>query len=525
MKNNTISVKKILPIAGVFNPPTPPRKHKSNTKLRSLGALLAAVFLIASIGTPAWADRKTDTERLRSAVEHGGIMKHLEALQKIANRNGGNRYVGTRGDLQTRNYIASVLTRAGFKNVQRLPVVFENFKEKTPAILELVSPTSKFYVNGLAGSPNAQFDIMQSSGNGDITANIQAVQIMDPPGPTPSSSDSGCDPAHFSSFVVGNIALIQRGTCTFSTKVANAIDAGAVGVIIFNEGQPGRTALIGALLSTPVSIPVVSAEWAVGKELYDLSLQGTVNVHMKTDAEYIHTETENIIAETSGRPDHVVMVGAHLDSVDEGPGIDDNGSGIGTLLEIAKGMQRLHIQPLNKVRFAFWGAEEEAQVGSGQYVNGLSDVDAGKIALYLNADMLGSPNFVPSVYEADYNVLPPAFASPPPAPGSIEIEQVLVDYFNGVGPSPKLLNIDQRSDYRFFLLNGIPFAAITSGFDGNKTDAEAVDFGGTAGEPYDACYHKKCDNIHNVSEDSLDLMSGALVHTIMEFAKRDVIFP
>lgn len=523
MKSNTKTIQKDSGRSWGLNNSTHP--HKGNAKLRSLGSLLAAVFLIASIGTPAWADRKTDAERLSSAVEHGGIMQHLKALQKIANRNGGNRYVGTRGDLQTRNYIASVLTRAGL-NVQRLPVVFENFKETTPAILELVSPTSKFYVNGLAGSPNAQFDIMQASGNGDVTANIQAVQIMDPPGPTPSSSDSGCDPAHFSGFVAGNIALIQRGTCTFSTKVANAIDAGAVGVIIFNEGQPGRTALIGALLATPVSIPVVSAEWAVGKELYDLSLQGTVNVHMKTDAEYIHTETENIIAETkTGRPDHVVMVGAHLDSVDEGPGINDNGSGIGTLLEIAKGMQRLHIQPLNKVRFAFWGAEEEAQVGSGQYVNGLSDADAGKIALYLNADMLGSPNFVPSVYEADYDVLPPAFASPPPAPGSIEIEQVLVDYFNSVGPSPKLLFIEQRSDYRFFLLNGIPFAAITSGFDGNKTDAEAVDFGGTAGEPYDACYHKKCDNIHNVSEDSLDLMSGALVHTIMEFAKRDVIFP
>jgi hypothetical protein len=162
--------------------------------------VLALSFAVNS----AWADRKSDTDRLRSAVEHGGIMEHLEALQKIANKNGGTRYVGTNGDLQTRNYIASVLTRAGL-NVQRLPVNFENFHETTPAVLELVSPTSKAYVEGIPGAPTAQFHIVQSSGNGDVTANMQAVDIMDPPGPTPSSSNSGCETADFNGFVASSL--------------------------------------------------------------------------------------------------------------------------------------------------------------------------------------------------------------------------------------------------------------------------------------------------------------------------------
>jgi Zn-dependent M28 family amino/carboxypeptidase len=180
------------------------------------------------------------------------------------------------------------------------------------------------------------------------------------------------------------------------------------------------------------------------------------------------------------------------------------------------------------VRFAFWGGEEAAQAGSVQYVDNLSPIEAANIALYLNVDMLGSPNYVPSVYETDYNVLPPTFPAPggaQPAPDSPAIEKVLVDYFESVGPTPTLLRIDQRSDYREFLFTDIPFAAITSGFDGNKTAAEAANFGGTTGQLYDACYHKACDTIHNVSRTSLKLMSGAVIHTLMTFANREVIFP
>lgn len=507
------------------------QKSRIDTNSRRLGSLLSVVLIFSCLTVTAYADKKTDTDRLRSAVKTEEIMEHLEALQKIANKNGGNRaikpadFLGPNGDQKTRDYIVKVLTDAGL-DVQRLPVIFENFHETTPAILELVSPGSKAYIGGIPGAPTAQFSIMQSSGNGNVTTTIQAVDIMIPPGPTPSSSNSGCESTDFAGFVPGNIALIQRGTCTFTQKVDNAQTAGASGVIIFNEGQPGRTVLAGGLLQHPATIPAIITEFAIGEELYNLSLQGAVTVHIKTDAEYIHTTTENIIAETrTGRPDHVVMAGAHLDSVEEGPGINDNGSGIATLLEIAKGMQEKHIRPLNRVRFAFWGAEEAGQVGSVQYVDNLSPIEAANIALYLNVDMTGSPNFVPSVYEADYNVLPPFFASPQPAPGSTEIEKVLVDYFESVGPAPTLLRIDQRSDYREFLFTDIPFAAITSGFDGDKTVAEAANFGGTTGQPYDACYHKACDTIHNVSRTSLNLMSGAVIHTLMTFANREVIFP
>ena len=107
-----------------------------------------------------------------------------------------------------------------------------------------------------------------------------------------------------------------------------------------------------------------------------------------------------MLAETSsGRADNVVMVGAHLDSVSRGPGINDNGSGSAAILEVAEAMRK--VKPTNKVRFAWWGAEESGLVGSTNYVNGLSPAEQDKIALYLNFDMIGSPNFGRFVYDGE----------------------------------------------------------------------------------------------------------------------------
>lgn len=522
---------------------------RNNTKLRSSGFLLGVVLLFSCIAIPTHAAKKTDNDRLRSFVKHEGILKHLKELQKIANRNGGNRsvkatnFAGPNGELQTRNYIANRLKKAGLV-VKRQEFEFNYFHEITPAVLERTSPTAFAYKEGDADSPN-DFRITNNSAinnninDVDLTAPIQAVDVVVPPGATPNTSNSGCEDADFAGFTAGNIALIQRGTCSFLVKVNNAIAAGAVGVVLFNEGTPrensgtvDRIGLVGSVLNPPpnppITIPVVFARFSVGEELYNLGGQGLVTVHLATNAEQILTTTENIFGETpTGNSAQVVMAGAHLDSVDESPGINDNGSGVATLLEIAKGMKALKISPKNKVRFAFWGAEEAGQEGSNHYVEGLSPEEKAKIALYLNFDMMGSPNYVPSVYDSNGNTLKPIFGDPGVGQAG-QVEDVLVEYFKSVNPRhapPKLLAIDQRSDYTAFLLNEIPFAAITSGFDADKSVDEAKIFGGKAGKPYDACYHEACDTIRNVSKKSLDLMAGAAVHGIITFAMKDVIFP
>ena len=116
--------------------------------------------------------------------------------------------------------------------------------------------------------------------------------------------------------------------------------------------------------------------------------------------------TANVLAEKTGtNDDNVVMAGAHLDSVLAGPGINDNGSGSAAILEAA--VQLAKLKPQNTLRFAWWGAEESGLVGSTNYVNGLSQAEKDRIALYLNFDMVGSPNYIFMTYDATSRASPP----------------------------------------------------------------------------------------------------------------------
>jgi Zn-dependent M28 family amino/carboxypeptidase len=374
-----------------------------------------------------------------------------------------------------------------------------------------VTPTPTSYPpNDLAG-----FATMTFSGNGDVIAAVQAVDVIIPPGPTPNTSNSGCEAADFAGFVPGNIALIQRGTCTFGEKAQNAEAAGAVGVIIFNEGQPGRTdAFVGTLGGPVVTIPVVGTSFAIGEELYTLTLAGTVTVHLAVDSVSEIRPTNNVLAETpGGRSDRVVVVGAHLDSVLEGPGINDNGSGAATILEIAVQIAKLGIQPRNKIRFAFWGAEEFGLLGSQFYVDNLSKKDIKNIALNLNFDMVGSPNFVRFVYDGDGSATPLAGPN-----GSKVVEAVFLDYFGIQGLATDPTAFDGRSDYGPFIDVGIPAGGLFSGAEGIKTPAQVSVYGGTAGLAYDPCYHQVCDDFANVNLGVLDQFSDAAAHAVLTFA-------
>ena len=102
-----------------------------------------------------------------------------------------------------------------------------------------------------------------------------------------------------------------------------------------------------------------------------------------------------------GDAEKTIVVGAHLDSVIEGPGINDNGSGSSTILEIAEELSDLGTKPRQKLRFAFWGAEESGLLGSEHYVNTLTVDQQNELYANLNFDMFGSPNYVRFVYDGD----------------------------------------------------------------------------------------------------------------------------
>src|SRR5690606_10138343 len=472
------------------------------------GTLAVVLALPLAYVAPAQAD--PGPSALARAVKIKDIVQHLEEFQRIADAHGGTRASGTPGYDASRDYVAGKLREAGYK-VRIQPFEFPFFIEKSTAILQRIVPDPRtFTPTPPDGSAVGDFATMTYSGAGNITADVQSVDLQLPPPDVPGST-SGCEPADFAGFTPGNIALIQRGTCDFRVKAENAQAAGAVGVIIFNEGQPGRTATVQGTLGEPtVSIPVVGTSFEVGEDLAG----ATSVVRLATDTTSEIRTTYNVIADSrSGNPNNVVMFGAHLDSVTAGPGINDNGSGSAGILETALLMSKL--PTLNKLRFAWWGAEELNLVGSEYYVANLSPAERAKIKLYLNFDMIGSPNFAYRIDDGDDSDQTGAPAGPP---GSDEIEKTFERYFDALRLPHVGTDFDGRSDYGPFIDAGIPSGGLFTGAEGVKTPEEAAKFGGTAGLAYDPCYHQACDTIDNISTKALLVNTGAIVHSAVTYA-------
>ena len=322
----------------------------------------------------------------------------------------------------------------------------------------------------------------QFSAGGNVNAPVFVAGNTEiPPAGGAGSSVSGCDPDDFTGMPDGAVALMQRGTCPFTQKYDNARDEGAGAALIFNDGFAGREEPLFIVAPTDMEIPAIMTSNDVGEELVAQARGGqNPMVHVALEAATTPITQYNVIADSrKGDPSRTVVVGAHLDSVEAGPGINDNGSGSSTLIEMAEQISRLGLTPKNRLRFAFWGAEEAGLVGSTAYVNdqvangGIDDIEAN-----LNFDMVGSPNFVRFVYDGDLSD-----SAPPPggAPnGSGQIEGVFARYFSSQGLAHDPTAFDGRSDYGPFIANGVPAGGLFTGAEGIKTAAQAATYGGTA---------------------------------------------
>ncbi len=440
------------------------------------------------------------------------VKMHQSKLEDIAGRNGNNRSSGTAGFDQSVQYVTAWLEAAGYS-----PVIQDfnitRFKEASDPVLEQVAPHFVVYPRNVPEG----FITLSYSGSGNVTAPVQPVDLiipMDPNNP-PGTSNSGCEPADFAGFVSGNIALLQRGSCNFDVKAANAQAAGAAGVIIMNEGQPDRTDAFAASLTQPgIHIPAVFVNYAIGVELSPLVQGGLpVRVHLKVDALLENLNSHNIIADTPGGDDtRTVVVGAHLDSVPAGPGINDNGSGAAAILEVAYKMGLLQITPKHKIRFAFWGAEEEGLLGSEYYVAHLAPEEQAKISMYLNFDMIASPNYVRFVYDGDGSDSPTAGPS-----GSEQIEKLFTDYFAGTGLPTDPRAIDGSSDHGSFAARNIPVGGVYSGSSEIKTEEMARKYGGTAGVICDPHYHTPDDTVANLNYTIEEQLLKAIAHAVYTY--------
>ena len=423
-------------------------------------------------------------DALARAVTAGSLKSHLVALAAIARRNGGTRAVGTRGYQQSVAYVSRQLRAAGYRpRLQSFS--FDLFRELRPPRFERLAPAAEHY------RPGRDFLTLRYSGGGTATGQVAPVE--------PDSATSGCEASDFSGFPRGAVALLRRGTCFMFLKARNAKAAGAAAVLIANEGVPGRTAPIAATLVRPgIGIPVLMISSALGSELGRSARAGTVRMRISLSVVSKPAKAANVIADLPGRKSGVVLLGAHLDSVANGPGINDNGSGSALVLEVARQARRLGVWPTQGLRFAFWGAEELGLVGSSAYMAGLSGSQRRQLSSVLNFDMVGSPNFVRFVYDGDKE-----------PPGSARIENAFRTYFAAHKQPVEELSLEGSSDHAPFAEAGFAVGGLFTGADERKPASAARRFGGAAGKPYDSCYHQVCDTVANVNMRVFDQMADA----------------
>ena len=439
--------------------------------------------------------------------------KHLEALAKIGEENSNTRSAGSPGHIMSANYIAQQLLAAGYL-VELVPFTFAKY-------FQIEEPEMSSTVDGVTTPHtfNEDFNILTPSPGGNITATTMAIDLALGEG---NESTSGCEPEDFKDFEAGKIAVLQRGACSFKTKADNAQNAGASGVVIFNQGnsESRKEPFNGSLGSAKtveeqtLKIPVFSASYDKGVMF---SENPNLELTLNNNAENKTVTTYNVIAETpGGRADNVVMMGSHLDSVDAGPGLNDNGSGSAGILEVAIKMMDVldhEKNDYNKLRFAWWSAEEVGLIGSSRYVEALSDDEKTDIALYLNFDMIASPNYMIGVYDGDGST----FGDKGPE-GSGAIERLFEMHFSFMGVGSVPTNLSGRSDYAPFAEVGIPFGGLFTGAEGIMTESEAKLFGGEAGKAYDECYHKFCDNLSNINKEALQKNVEAIGFVTLNYA-------
>ncbi|MFB4306325.1 M28 family peptidase [Actinomadura sp. GTD37] len=465
---------------------------------------LPAVLLPGALPAAGSAAARPDLAKLVTLQD---VKAHLAAFQEIADYNGGDRAAGSPGYDVSVKYVVGRLRKAGLTPKVR-KFTFPYWRERSDAVFARTSPSRKSFKR------EKDFVTLAYSGSGDVTASATAVDV-----PAKGEGTSGCEKGDFKGFAKGSIALVQRGSCTFQVKAARARAAGASAVVIFNK--PGEKGPVNGTVSKPSAVPVVGPTHELGVALVKAARRkGGLKLRVKTDTAHGKKSSSNVIADT-GRGDagNVVLAGAHLDSVPAGPGINDNGTGAAVLLAIAGKIKELRKDGLrNRVRFAWWGAEEEGLRGSAHYVASLPAAERRKIALNINLDMLGSPNGTRGVYDGDHSA---GGGTRAPA-GSGAIEKMFRDYFKGRRLPTSEQEFNGRSDYGPFVEKGIPSGGMATGAEGVKTAAEAKAFGGRAGKAYDPCYHARCDRVKNVNLKLLDTNADGVAHVLQHLARTTV---
>lgn len=454
---------------------------------------------------PYFLKPMVDTEKLQERIKLEDLNATAQELYHIATSSGDEyghptRVIGSPGHWNTIRYILEL---------------FDDMKDYYDVSLQTFEALS-----GNINSYNLS-DAKTGVPFEDITAFSLSPPVKPFVGQVVEIPNLGCDDRDYESVAYlpnskhdddddddFKIALIERGLCPFGTKSSLAGKYGYHAVVVY-DNEPGNTDGLHGTLGTPTNTTVstIGITYELGQGIIaQLSQDPEYKLYFAMDSKVANIKTKNIIAETKhGDEDNIVALGAHTDSVEEGPGINDDGSGTISLLTVAKQLTHYKIQ--NKVRFAFWSAEEEGLLGSTYYADHLDDKENQKIRLFMDYDMMASPNYENEIYDAN-NVDHPK--------GSEELKNLYIDFYKSRGLNYTLIPFDGRSDYVGFIEHGIPAGGIAAGAEKNNV---------FNGEVLDKCYHLLCDDVSNLNWEAFITNTQLIAHSVATYAKSFKGFP
>jgi aminopeptidase Y len=433
-----------------------------------------------------------DPALIAAAISEDGLRSRLEALATVSGADAGYRAVGTPGFDAAADLVASELREAGWQ-VSRHLFAMPAFVDPGSAELE---------VGGQTFTPRDILPLIYAPA-GDVSGPVVAVGQADAVLPP---SAQGCAVGDYRGLPAQAIVVVRSGRCYRRDQVLAAQEAGAAGFVAAYP-QAGAGAALRPTLIDPdgLRIPAVGASLPVAQALVAAAEAGST-ARLVTNASTAEAATRSIIAELPGSdPGRVVMLGAHLDSVVDGPGINDDGSGVAALLELASALGGSI--PGATIRLAFWSGEELGIRGSSEYVGSLSADERERIVAYLNADMLASPNGFAAVYD-----------EPNAANGSADIRDLISAAVLRLGGTPAPMDLGGRSDHSAFIESGIPTGGVFSGADELVSVEHAAASGARAGEAADPCYHQPCDDGSVLNVTLARLLTAALAEVAVQLA-------
>lgn len=486
--------------------------------LITLAALVALMMIsVSSVQTnanpSARRDRQSGLPSAPKPISRGNLLTHLTELQSIATAHGGTRAAGSPGYWATVRYTEKKLRAAGY-TVRRQYFDYPRFRELAPAVVAVGQP-----------AVTVPSSTLLYSASGTVEGTLVPTRSLTATPRQSSNSTSGCTRKDFRPAPSQNaIALVMRGTCFTDTKITNAEVSGYKAVIEFDDGQPEDDPVLHATAGQPTRIPAVGVSFATGRRLFTAAKEGNpvrVQTHTRIG---LHTKVANVIADSRpARSPETLLLTGQLDSVEEGPGINDAGTGLSAILETAERLNQPNSQLRQRVRIVLFGAEEPLAFRNGPGAIGLlgnyhytTTLPASQRRLEfanLNVQMLGSPNWSRYVLDGNGSTM---MAGPS---GSGPIEQMFLTYFRAAGLITRPMPLWPGADYGPLASDGIPIGGLFTG-DGTalKTKHEQELFGGTAGQPDEPCYHQACDNLAHINTDVLTQMANALNHVAWQLA-------